>query len=287
MHTDCLECFHKQADKLFEKFSISVDDSKMIISKFDKLLGKEGIENIQAPEAARFLHNEICNSSLVKDLYETEKKTYNRLMLSLEKKIKNNIRSSGNAFYTALRYALAGNIIDFGPPGAFDVYQALEAAESKKPAVDHSSILFNEIYKADTVLYLGDNAGEIVTDKLFIETIGHPNLYFAVRGGHIINDVTMDDAEATGMHKITKVISNGYDAPSTILNKCSKEFKKIYDKADIIISKGQGNLEGLINETNKRIFFLLTVKCHVMAELVGVNEKDTVVWYNRKRKNDL
>ena len=113
-------------------------------------------------------------------------------------------------------------------------------------AIDHSKQLKKAIEKAETVLYLGDNAGEIVFDKLFIETIKHPNLTYVVRGGPVINDATMEDAEYIGMKDIANVISSGYDAPSTILNKSSKEFQKYFQKADLIISKGQGNLEGLL-----------------------------------------
>ena len=214
--------------------------------------------------------------------YKKEKKDYNDLLLSLEENIRNIIERSDNRYQTALRYALAGNIIDFGPPKAFDVFKALSEAVTKEPVIDHSFELKNELKKASTVLYLGDNAGEIVLDKLFIETIDHPNLYFVVRGGNIINDVTTEDAEKVGITKIAHVISNGYDAPSTLLNRCSREFTKLFDHADVIISKGQGNLEGLIDVRHKKIFFLLTVKCNVIAEMIGVQEKNVVVLYNQK-----
>ena len=164
----------------------------------------------------------------------------------------------------------------------FDVFKALAEAAAKKPAIDHSAILFKELEKASSVLYLGDNAGEIVLDKLFIETIKHPNLYFAVRGSNIINDVTIEDAKKAGMTKNAKVVANGYDAPSTLLNRCSLEFREVFNKADIIISKGQGNLEGLTDVTNKKILFLLMVKCNVIAEMIGIHEKNTVVAYNQK-----
>jgi uncharacterized protein with ATP-grasp and redox domains len=202
--------------------------------------------------------------------------------LELEEDIRNTIKKAKDPFQTALRYALAGNVIDFAPSKSFDVFKALATAVSKKPAIDHSLLLEKELKKASVVLYLGDNAGEIVMDKLFIETIDHTDLYYAVRGAHIINDITLEDAEYVGMTKIANVISNGYDAPSTLLKRCSPEFRKIYDKADIVISKGQGNLEGLIDRTDKKIFFLLTVKCDVMAEMIGVEENDVVVFYNQK-----
>jgi len=147
-------------------------------------------------------------------------------------------------------------------------------------SINHSYELKEALSNAKTVLYLGDNSGEIVLDKLFIETIMHPNLHFAVRGAPVINDVTIDDARYVGIYKVADVISNGYDAPSTIIDKCSEEFQKHFNDADVIISKGQGNLEGLLHKTHKTVFFLLMVKCDVIAEALGVKKGDFVVMKN-------
>jgi len=280
MHTDCIKCFLEQANKLLNKYTIPDDIAGDIIVRFRLFIDDH--KNITAPEASCFMHRLINKATNSKDPYKKEKRDYNELLLSLEEDIRDIIKKSDNPFQTALRYALAGNIIDFGPPKPFDVFKALSAAATKVPAIDHSFELKKALKKASTVLYLGDNSGEIVLDKLFIETIGHPNLYFVVRGSNIINDVTIEDAEKVGISKIAKVISNGYDAPSTLLNRCSTEFKKFYNDADIIISKGQGNLEGLIDVTDKKIFFLLMVKCNVIAEMIGVQEKNVVVFYNQK-----
>ncbi len=280
MHTDCIKCFLEQTNKLLDKYNIPDDIARDIIVRFRLFINDN--KNITAPEASCFMHRLIKKATQVEDPYKKEKKDYNELLLNLEDDIRDTIKKSDNPFQTALRYALAGNIIDFGPPKPFDVFKALSAAVSKEPAIDHSMELKKALQKASTVLYLGDNAGEIVLDKLFIETIDHPDLYFAVRGSNIINDVTKEDAEKVGITKITKVISNGYDAPSTILNRCSPEFIKVYKEADVIVSKGQGNLEGLIDVTDKHIFFLLMVKCNVIADMIKVREKNVVVLNNQK-----
>lgn len=281
MHKDCIRCFLEQADKLFTRYGVKDDIANDITSRFRLFIDKHKENNLLAPEASCLMHRLIKRASRIDNIYRKEKKDYNDLLLSLEDDIREIINQSDDPFQTALRYALAGNIIDFGPPEPFNVFKALSAAVSKEPAVDHSPVLKDELNKASTVLYLGDNAGEIVLDKLFIQTINHPGLYFAVRGGNIINDITMEDAEYTGMTATANVISNGYDAPSTLLDRCSPEFREIFDMADLIISKGQGNLEGLIDNKTKKICFLLMVKCSVMAEMVGVNKKDVVVLYNR------
>jgi len=281
MHTDCIDCFLRQADKLLAKYRVQEVVAKDIIARFRCFIDRHQGNNMPIPEASCLMHRLIRRATCVEDPFEKEKQDYNKLLLGLEDGIREIIRNSGDPFQTALRYALAGNIIDFGPSKSFDILKILSVAASKKPATDHSQLLKYELLKASMVLYLGDNAGEIVLDKLFIETIGHPNLYFAVRGRNIINDITMYDAVSVGMTKSAQVISNGYDAPSTLLNRCAKNFREIFNQSGIIISKGQGNLEGLIDIKDKKIFFLLMVKCKVMSERTGVQEGDTVVLFNQ------
>jgi hypothetical protein len=126
-------------------------------------------------------------------------------------------------------------------------------------------------------LYLGDNCGEIVFDKLFIETMDHPNVTFAVRGNPVINDATLEDAAQVGLDNVCRVISNGFDAPSTLLEFCSDEFAEAYNNADLVISKGQGNFEGLMESRHPNEFFLLIAKCWPIANLLGVGKNDMVV----------
>lgn len=283
MHPDCQKCQILQANKLLLKHSIKDFIAEDIITRF-RLFIDEFKNNLSAPEASCFLNRLIKKAARNNDLYRKEKADYNNLMLSTEKEIIDTINRSENPFQTALRYALAGNIIDFGPPGQFDVFKILSEAASKEPAIDHSNLLQEELLKASTVLYLGDNAGEIVLDKIFIKTINHPNLYFATRGGNVLNDITLTDAEEVGIMRVARTISNGYDAPSTILNRCSPEFRQIFNKADVVVSKGQGNLEGLLNVRDKKIFFLFMVKCNVIGEMVCVDKNNTVVFSNQMIK---
>jgi uncharacterized protein with ATP-grasp and redox domains len=105
-------------------------------------------------------------------------------------------------------------------------------------------------------------------------------LIYAVRGAPVINDATLDDATYVGMDIVADVVSNGYDAPSTVLEHCSAEFMEVFNRADVIISKGQGNLEGLLGQTNKAVYFLLMVKCEVIADALGVKKGDFVVKKN-------
>ena len=139
--------------------------------------------------------------------------------------------------------------------------------------------------QAENILYIGDNAGEIVFDRLLIEEIKrlypYKKITFAVKGGAIINDALMADAEECGITGITQVISNGVDAPGTLLSLCSPEFLIAYNQTQLIISKGQGNFETLSSE-EKPIFFLLMAKCPVVAAHIGC-EAGTFLLFNMYR----
>jgi damage-control phosphatase, subfamily I len=286
MKQDCIQCINQQANKLLNRCNLNAYTRSTILKNLDDFLNKARNNGLTPPEAMQYLNQLMIESLGISDLYASEKKYYNQLLLDKYENLKAAI-SGNNASHNALKFALAANVIDFGQPDTdFDIIKSLSEAPELKPAIDHSEDLLKAVSEAETVLYLGDNAGEIVLDKLFIETLEHPNIYYAVRGSHVLNDATVEDATAVGMHNAAKVITNGHDAPSTILGKCSETFIKIYNEADIIIAKGQGNLEGLINEDSKKIFFLLLVKCRVIATLLGVPKGSTIVWFNQIRRSN-
>ena len=118
--------------------------------------------------------------------------------------------------------------MDYGAAGSFDIQETIEHVLTAKFAIDRTKQLKQGIRQAKSILYLGDNAGEIVFDKLFIEIMRHPNLTYVVRGGVTLNDATLKDAESTGMMSVANVITNGFDAPSTVLEKSSGEFLDYY-----------------------------------------------------------
>ena len=102
-------------------------------------------------------------------------------------------------------------------------------------------------------------------DKIFIEKLPKEKITYVVRGGPALNDATIEDAKMVGMTSIVKVITTGLDMPAAILPLCSKVFLNYYNKSDLVISKGQGNYEAL-SEEEKNIFFLLKIKCPVIAK---------------------
>jgi len=225
----------------------------------------------------RMFHSLIRELLQNPDPYNKIKEVYNLKMMDLYSSFEEMVERSQDPFNTAMRLAIAGNVIDFGSKYQFDVMDAVKQVMRKKLAIDDSWHLRDDLKHARSLLYIGDNCGEIVLDKLFLESISIPRKYFVVRDGPIINDVTLKDAKMVGMDKIAKVITTGDDAPGAVWESASKEFKDHFTNADVIISKGQGNLEGLIDVPHDNIYFLLVTKCDLIGENIGSQAGDFVV----------
>ncbi len=280
----CFYCFARAFEKLLIKENIS-NEAKYSFTQDMIRLYQQNSNNFCAPTFSSELYAILRGYTHNPDPYKDEKRENNDLALSMAPLLEKTIRDSRDPFYTALRLSIAGNIIDFAAGDNFDLKSTVDKVLSSEFAIDHSQLLRARIEDAELVLYLGDNAGEIVFDKYFIRTIDHKNLVYVVRGGPVINDATLEDAGYTGIDREVRVISNGHDAPSTIPAASSSEFQHYFRKADVIISKGQGNLEGLIPLNDKRIFYLLMVKCDVMAEFINVEKGSFVVFNNLITKN--
>ena len=167
--------------------------------------------------------------------------------------------------------AIAGNVIDFAlgaELGEGEVLRTVEDAWQRPLAVDHLELLRAAVDRASSILYLGDNAGEIVFDRLLIEQMPREKVTFVVRGAPILNDVLVEDAEMVGLTGMVEVIDNGSDAPGTILDQCSDDFRRRFEEADLVVAKGQGNFESL-SEPGREVFFLLRPKCAVLARHLG------------------
>ncbi len=271
----CKRCFLKTYQRLFEKFNI--DENQRLIFEFFYKEAMIRFHSLSSPEIQRELNQRFCEITGISDPFESEKKEFNALAIKLTEEWKPKVMKSENPFDMALRLAIAGNIIDYGAHLQFDVYQTIQKVLSEQFAINHSEKLKIAIDNAENILYLGDNSGEIAFDRLFIEVMQAKKVTFAVKGGPILNDALIHDADEVKMNEVATVVSNGYDAPSTVLEKSSRDFKKLFENADLIISKGQGNLEGLISLKDPRIFFLLMVKCEMIAEVLNVKKGDFVV----------
>lgn len=275
----CKDCLLRSYHALFRKFNITGKVRNEFLNAFDEIAKTQHFGS--TPEMQHKLNGVFRTLSGIADAFEAEKAESNRVAEMLYETWQPRVTEAPDPFSMALRLSIAGNIMDYGAADSFDIHKTIENVMNVSFAIDHSAKLKQKLQRAASVLYLGDNAGEIVFDRLLLETVAHPNVSFTVRGGPALNDVTLKEAEETGIHRVAKVIDSGFDAPSTILKKSSHEFRDIFRSADLIISKGQGNLEGLIDENDPRIFFLLMIKCDVMAEKLEVNKGSFIVLNQR------
>ena len=273
---ECIPCIINSYLKLVETSVIPEPQQEVILRQVLQYLSTVDYDQ-SPPMLGRTLQRMIRESLQDPDPYHQIKQHYNQKMMDLYSSFKEIVERSEDPFDTAMRLAIAGNVIDFGAKYQFDIMDSINRVKEGELAIDDSSKLRHDLKHANTLLYIGDNCGEIVLDKLFLETVNVPQKYFVVRESPVINDITLDDAKMTGMDKIARVLSTGDDSPGAVWESASKDFRDHFSNADVIISKGQGNLEGLIDVPHDHIYFLLVTKCDLIGERIGTRNGDFVV----------
>jgi len=261
---ECAPCFLRQA---LEAARMATND-ETVHEKVVRRIASEISDLDMAltpPSMAQRIHRLVRDLTGNADPYLEVKERTNRLALDLLPAVRTRVGKADDPLEMAVRMAMAGNIIDFGLAHRFReeaVEEVLQRAATA-PLVGSREGFVEDTERASTILYLADNAGEIVFDRVLIEALGPDRVTVVVRGMPILNDVLREDAAAAGLTGV-EIIDNGSDAPGTILDDCSPEFQKTFHSADLIIAKGQGNFETL-SEVDANIFFLLKVKCSVIA----------------------
>lgn len=271
---DCIPCFFEQAVRAGR---IAAKDEKLvkkITDHFGMMLHEISLDD-SPPEIGRFIYNIVSEISGNPDPYRQLKHDSTQEALTLYPTLQSMIHESDDPLLTAIRLSIAGNIIDFGANDSFDILSTIDEVLQKDFAIFDYTLFKKNLKASEEVLYIGDNAGETVYDKLLIEQLHKPVIY-VVRDKPVINDATIDDAKQAGLDRVAKIISSGTDAPGTILKRCNEKFMKLLNSNMFVISKGQGNYEGLSNEHYK-IFFLLKVKCKIIANHIGVKNGDIVL----------
>ena len=200
------------------------------------------------------------------------------------------VNKSDNSLTSALKLAIAGNVIDSGAKSGLTEDEVLDSINNSFDRNVEGDVEFflKRISEAKKILYIADNAGEIIFDALFIEKIGPEKVTLSVRGFPVINDAIIGDTAAAGLDKMINVIDSGSDVPGTVIDECSEDFIRYYHESDLIIAKGQGNYETL-SDMEREIFFLLKVKCPVIADHTGfpVGTLAVIKSSPGKRKNVL
>lgn len=276
---DCIPCFIKQTLSALEMINCDNTTRENILRTVLQRLSLIDFD-LSPPEMARTVHRIIREISGNSDPFFDEKIRYQNLALQLSPQLEQNILLSDNPFESAILLAIAGNSIDHGVYHDLTEEQALEALEQgiHVPLIGDIDQFNAAIESAESILFLADNAGEIVIDKLLLQQLPLDKITFAVRGGPILNDALKADAEQAGITELVPVIDNGDDTPGTILKYCSKVFQDQFNSADLIIAKGQGNYETL-SDTEGNIFFLLKAKCHVVAQNIGCEIGSSILYH--------
>ena len=278
-YLDCFPCFLSQALRAARIATADEKKIKRVLDAVGRMLEDIPLESTP-PESGRLIYRKVSEITGVPDPYKKLKDESTERALALYPLLRRVVEDSEDRLMTAVRVAIAGNVIDFGANWDFDLEK--EVAQTLENAFEMCDFpaFKKSVEAAEEVLYLGDNAGECVFDRILIEEIRKPVRY-VVRGAPIINDATYDDAVASGIDQVATILSSGTDGPGTILHTCSREFMELYNSAQCIVSKGQGNYEALSRE-KRPLFFLLKTKCSVLADDMGVREGSTILKYGGK-----
>jgi uncharacterized protein with ATP-grasp and redox domains len=244
-------------------------------------LARTNIHTMTPPEATQFAHKVIHRMTGIKDLYKEPKRQNNLEALALYPYLKKLVRKARDPLLMAIRLAIAGNIIDYGALAEFDIKRTIKDVLEQKLAVSDYQRFRNDLKQAKLLLYVGDNAGEIVFDKVLIEElVKQVEVVFAVKSRPVLNDVLMADAKMVGLNKVVRVIESGSDHAGTTVSKGTRQFKKLFKQADLVIAKGQGNFETMDQE-KQNIYFLLKMKCPCLAKATGYEAGDIILERSR------
>lgn len=282
-YLECLPCLIRQA---LEGARHATDDPRIheeILRKVSELVADADLSR-PTPEHIGALHRLIRQRTGSHDPYRNAKDRFNQSILALYPIFKELVSRSDDPMGTALQLAAGGNAIDMIVDATLEEANLDEAVRAFLSAPLPESVVSEfktSVQHAGTILYLGDNAGEIVLDRLLIEELPREKIAYVVKGSPVINDVTMEDARSCGMTEIVEVTDNGSDLPGTVLDRCSESFRERFRKADLVISKGQGNFESL-SEVDQEVFFLFKAKCEVITLYLGYEVGSPVFLHHRK-----
>lgn len=273
---DCIPCMFRQA---LNTTRLVTDDSSQHIDVMRRLAERVASLSLQTTPAAlsQPAYEVVSAVTGVADPYRELKMDTNRIALKILPDIAEAVALSPDPLDAALHAAAAGNIIDMGIGHAFDIERDVLAMLKQPFAVTAIESLRSALHPGCNILYLGDNAGEIVLDQLLIQALqkAGAEVTFTVKSGPVINDATLEDAQQVDMVALCRVIETGGSDIGVNWNNVSSEFREAVKKAELIIAKGHGNFE-TCNDRPENFFFLLKAKCDMVATELGVALGDIV-----------
>lgn len=266
---ECIPCFARQAaEAVAETVSEPARREPLLRQLLRDLAGADW--GGSPPVLGQRIHRRLRESLGIADPYAAVKDRMNRAAAALLPAVRQRMAGELDPFVAAVRWAIGGNLLDAGAKTGIAAEELPARVESvwNAPISGDPAALRRAAEAAHSIVYLADNAGEIYFDRLLIEALPTEKITVFVRGSPVINDATLADAETAGLTEIVPVFANGSDAPGTVLTDRSAELREWMERSDLVIAKGQGNYETL-SEYDRHIFFLLTVKCPVIARHIG------------------
>lgn len=277
---DCVNCIIGQIDKAIKLLNLDEQKAKTIQNEVLKKSQSFSFDHTP-PYVAREVYEYLAKETNCTDPLENLKQESIQNALEFVPFIEKKIRQEEDKLFTAIKAAVAGNVIDFGAKEQFSLEEEINKVFSTNFAIDDYKKLAKQIEQKENILILADNAGENVFDKILIKIIKRlypqKQITYATRGKPIINDITTKEALQIGIDKFATVVSTGVDTPGLELSRATIHFRNIFEKAELIISKGMGNFECLETRHDKRIFFIFKVKCNVVAAAIGKEVGDIIL----------
>jgi uncharacterized protein with ATP-grasp and redox domains len=278
-YLDCLPCLLNQVLKAARAATDDEGLQRKVLNSVANMIPHLPLD-LSPPEIAQRGYQLTYQITGDNDPFRKAKAEANHAVLAIYPRLKQVVADSEDPLFTACKLAIAGNSIDIVSNfGQVSIDSLMETALATPLTIDDYQQFQGSVSNSRSILYLGDNAGEIVFDRVLIEELRRVKeleIDFVVRERPIMNDATLDDAITVGMDRVARIISSGSDAPATVLSRCSPKMLGLFYSADVIIAKGQGNYESLSDEP-RNIFFLVRAKCPIVAEQLGVDVGDNVL----------
>jgi len=275
----CVECIINQSVKVAEALLASPSLADELTSTVKEMSSNFSFDD-NPPEIASYVYEKMAQIANKNDLYDEVKELSTRKALSFVPLLKDKLLSSNNKLLTATKIAVAGNVIDLAAAVEFDLEEELTKVFDTEFAYNDFDLMQEKLSNAKTVLIIGDNVGEHIFDYMFIETLKelypHVKYSYMVRGNPIINDVTLKEAKEAGFDKLCSLVDSGVNTPGFTYDRANDHSKRLFDSADLVISKGMGNYECMSESSRKNICFLLKVKCEVVASSLEKQVGDIV-----------
>lgn len=278
IHPECFLCAMRQALSAAKLASDDIELHNEMMVEVARILTHSRSDQTP-PEGGELFYRMVRERSGNPDPFRDQKKRQNEVVTALLPWLRETVAAADDPLLMAVRLSIAGNVVDPGASESFDLEKSVMDAVAGEAGLEAYPALAERLAGAARVLVIADNCGEIVFDRVLIETMLERTrgagcdleVVLAVRAGPIINDVTLVEAEELSLGELCTVISSGSEMPGTLVERATPAFQQVFREADLVISKGQGNWETL-EDCGREVFFLFQAKCPVVAAFNNCSE---------------